>query len=129
MTKKQEIYRCPICGNIIEVLHEGAQLSCCGRPMERLEEKVSDGAYEKHVPVAEQKEDGLYVRVGSMEHPMADDHYIQWIEVLTPTYVMRRHLRPHDKPEALFPHLCEAACGQGSVVVRAYCNMHGLWKK
>lgn len=128
MTKKREIYRCPICGNIVEVLHEGAVLSCCGKPMQLLRENQTDGAYEKHVPVVERVEGGFRVSVGSTAHPMADDHYIQWIELLTPTCLMRRELHPRDKPEALFLIGDGSACAKGDVEAREYCNLHGLWR-
>ena len=77
MTKTREIYRCSICGNIVEVLHEGAVLSCCGKPMELLKGNSTDGAYEKHVPVVEKVEGGFKVKVGAVEHPMTEEHYIQ----------------------------------------------------
>ena len=135
MTKLREIYRCPVCGNIVEVLHEGAAMSCCGRPMQLVLAGQTDGAYEKHVPVVECVDGGFRVRVGSVDHPMADDHHIEWIELLTPCGVMRRELRPRDKPEAVFlidvTTACGRAvgpCGQGDVETRAYCNLHGLWR-
>lgn len=134
MTKTREIYRCPICGNIVEVLHEGAVLSCCGKPMELLNGNSTDGAYEKHVPVVEKVEGGFKVKVGAVEHPMVEEHYIQWIELLTPFCVMRRELHPGDKPEALFLVDPATACGQkimscdiSKVRAREYCNLHGLY--
>ena len=136
MTKVREIYRCPICGNIVEVLHEDAVLSCCGRPMQLLTANTTDGAYEKHVPVVERIEGGFRVSVGSVEHPMDESHYIQWIELLTPTCVMRRELYPGDKPEAVFIIDKVTACGTSAsecdmekVSAREYCNLHGLWGK
>ena len=140
MTKVREIYRCPICGNIVEVLHKGAVLSCCGQPMQLMDENSTDGAVEKHVPVLEAVDGGYRVRVGSAEHPMTPAHYIEWIELLTPTCVMRRELTPDDKPEALFlldgdcmggDVACGAAAGDSGcgVSARAYCNLHGLWAK
>ena len=122
MTRKREIYRCPICGNIVEVLHAGAVLSCCGKPMKLLTENDTDGAIEKHVPVLERIDGGYRVTVGSVEHPMAEAHHIQWIELLTPTEVLRKELNPGDKPEATF--LTNAL----EVSAREYCNLHGLWK-
>lgn len=134
MTKPREIYRCPVCGNIVEVLHGGATMSCCGRPMVLLEANTTDGAYEKHVPIVERIEGGFRVRVGSVDHPMADDHYIQWIELLTPTCVLRHELHPRDKPEAVFLIDESTACGCRleqqdtlNVSAREYCNLHGLW--
>ena len=134
MTKKREIYRCPICGNIVEVLHEGAVLSCCGKPMQRLAAGTTDGAYDKHVPVVERIEGGFRVSVGSVAHPMTDEHYIQWIELLTPMCVLRRELHPGDRPEAVFIIDQATACGRilsecgvADVTAREYCNLHGMW--
>lgn len=123
MTKLREIYRCPVCGNIVEVLNPGAgQLVCCGKPMILLKENTTDAAQEKHVPVVEKTVNGYHVKVGSVEHPMLDEHYIQWIELLTPTSVLRCELKPGCKPEATFTTSEECLC------VREYCNLHGLWK-
>ncbi len=125
MTKVREVYRCTICGNIVEVLNPGATLSCCGQPMELQKENTTDGALEKHVPVIEPIEGGFRVKVGSVEHPMLEKHYIQWIELLTPTQVLRQELKPGDKPEAIFK--VELKEGE-TVSAREYCNLHGLWK-
>ena len=123
MTKTREIYRCSICGNIVEVLHEGAVLSCCGKPMELLKGNSTDGAYEKHVPVVEKVEGGFKVKVGAVEHPMTEEHYIQWVYVETENGGQRRAFRPGDTPEATF------CTGEDKpVAVYAYCNLHGLWK-
>ena len=123
MTKRREIYRCPICGNIVEVLNHGAgELVCCGKPMILLQENTTDAAQEKHVPVVEKTADGYRVKVGSVEHPMLDEHFIQWIELLTPKSVLRRELKPGCKPEATFITNEECLCA------RAYCNLHGMWK-
>ena len=122
MTNKREIYRCTVCGNIVEVLNPGAAMSCCGKPMTRLEGNTTDGAKEKHVPIVEAIEGGYRVTVGSTPHPMVDEHYIQWIELLTPTCVLRQELKPGDKPEAVF------TTDAPEVTAREYCNLHGLWK-
>ena len=134
MTKTRQVYRCPICGNVVEVLHSGAVLSCCGQPMQLMEENATDGAYEKHVPVVEKVEGGFKVKVGAVEHPMTEEHYIQWVELLTPFCVMRRELHPGDKPEALFLVDPATACGQkvmsfdvSEIRAREYCNLHGLY--
>ena len=134
MTKIREIYRCSLCGNIVEVLHEGAVLSCCGKPMLLLHGNTTDGAHEKHVPVVEAVDGGFRVTVGSVTHPMTEEHYIQWIELLTPMCVMRRELHPGDQPEAVFLFDKETAfgkfaskCGIDEVCAREYCNLHGLW--
>ena len=122
MTKTREIYRCTVCGNVVEVLNPGAMLSCCGQPMKLMKENTTDAAKEKHVPVIEPIEGGYRVKVGSVEHPMLPEHYIQWIELLTPTDVLRHELQPGEKPEVIF--LTDAK----EVSAREYCNLHGLWK-
>ena len=123
MTKQREIYRCPVCGNMVEVLNPGAgELVCGGKPMILLQENTTDAAQEKHVPVVEKTADGYRVKVGSVEHPMLDEHFIQWIELLTPKSVLRRELKPGCKPEATFITNEECLCA------RAYCNLHGMWK-
>ena len=123
MTKLREIYRCPVCGNIVEVLNPGVgDLVCCGKPMILLKENTTDAALEKHVPVVEKTTNGYHVRVGSVEHPMLNEHYIQWIELLTPKSVLRCELKPGCKPEATFFTNEECLCA------REYCNLHGLWK-
>ena len=134
MTNVREVCHCLICGHIVEVLREGAVLSCCGKPMQLLSANVTDGAYEKHVPIVERTSRGFRVSVGSVEHPMTEGHYIQWIELLTPMCVMRRELHPGDKPEAVFltdeVTACgkeTMACGIDQVSAREYCNLHGLW--
>jgi len=123
MTEKLQIYKCKICGNIVEVLHEGAgELVCCGQPMVLREENAVDAAKEKHVPVVEKTAGGVKVKVGSVAHPMEEKHYIEWIEIITDGKAYRQFLKPGDVPEATFD--IEA----GDVTVREYCNLHGLWK-
>lgn len=123
MRKVREIYRCPVCGNLVEVLNGGAgELVCCGKPMILLAENDTDAAMEKHVPVVEKTDCGYRVKVGSVEHPMVEGHYIQWIELQTGRQVMRCELKPGEKPEAVFCTTEECTC------VREYCNLHGLWK-
>jgi len=124
MTKLLQVYRCNICGNIIEVLHAGiGTLVCCGQPMELLEEKKEDVGKEKHVPVVEKTETGIKVKVGSIPHPMEEKHYIEWIEVIANGKVLRKFLKPEDKPEAEFE------LKEKRLVVKEYCNIHGLWTK
>ena len=124
MTKILEIYKCEICGNIVEMLHGGVgQLICCGEPMKLYEENTTDAALEKHVPVVEKTADGFKVTVGSVAHPMIDVHYIEWIELIADGKAYRELLRPGDAPEATF---CITA---DKVTAREYCNVHGLWKK
>lgn len=95
---------------------------CCGRPMTRLEGNTTDASMEKHVPMVEKVAGGYKITVGSTPHPMSAEHYIQWIELLTPTEVLRKELQPTDRPEATF--VTDSEC----VGVREYCNLHGLWK-
>ena len=123
MTEKLQVYRCEICGNIVEMVHEGAgELVCCGQPMTLIEENTVDAAKEKHVPVVEKVEHGIKVKVGSVPHPMIDEHYIEWIEVIADGKAYREFLNPGDAPEATF---CIDA---DELTARAYCNLHGLWK-
>jgi len=123
MAKVKEVYKCEVCGNIVELLHGGAgQLVCCGKPMKLMAENSVDAAQEKHVPVLEKTDDGFTVKVGSVAHPMTDEHFIEWIELLVDGRVCRMHLKPGDAPEARFWIKGE------SVTARAYCNLHGLWK-
>ncbi|MFH1423529.1 MAG: desulfoferrodoxin [Candidatus Nealsonbacteria bacterium] len=127
MTQLKQVYRCNICGNIVEVLHAGqGELVCCGKPMELLQEKTQDLGHEKHVPVVEKTEQGILVKVGSVPHPMEITHYIEWIEIIADGESYRKFLKPDDKPEALFG---EAYPGPiRMITARAYCNIHGLWK-
>ena len=123
MTKKLQIYKCTVCGNIVEVLHAGAgELVCCGKPMELLDEKTADTGKEKHVPVVERVEGGVKVKVGSVGHPMEPQHYIEWIEINADGKLYRRFLKPIDQPEAVFNIDAE------SVTAREHCSVHGLWK-
>lgn len=122
MTKKLQIYKCSICGNIVEVLHEGVgQLVCCGQPMNLFEEKSEEEGKEKHLPVVEKTDKGLKVNVGSVTHPMEEKHYIEWIEAIANGKVYRQFLKPGDAPEAMFDIEAE------NLSVREYCNIHGLW--
>ena len=126
MTKMNEIYKCSVCGNIVEVVHaSGGELVCCGKPMQKMEAGTSDGAAEKHVPVIEKIEGGYRVTIGSVEHPMTEEHYIEWIELICEKCgkVQRKQLRPGDKPCAEF------ASKSDKVLAREYCNLHGLWQK
>lgn len=123
MTKKQEVYKCELCGNIVQVAHaSGGTLSCCGQDMKLQEPKTADQSTEKHVPIIEKTDNGIKVTVGSTEHPMADNHFIEWIEVINDDYIQRKYLKPGDKPVAEFfvPY-------SESLVAREYCNVHGNW--
>ena len=118
MTKLSQIWKCDVCGNIIEILHEGADsLVCCGQNMKLLEDKTQEEGNEKHKPVIE----GKIVKVGSIEHPMEDEHYIEWIEATSETgEKSRKFLKPGKKPEAEFSF--------NPVSARELCNVHGVWK-
>jgi len=123
MTKKLEIYKCEICGNIVEVLHEGkGELVCCGQPMKLFIENTVDAAREKHVPVIEQTDGKVTVKVGSVAHPMEEKHHIEWIEIIADGKAYRQFLKPGEEPEATFEVKTD------KITVREYCNLHGLWK-
>ena len=123
MTKIGRVYKCNVCGNIVEVLHGASgQLVCCGRPMELMEEKTADSATEKHVPVIEKQNNGILVKVGSVPHPMEKEHYIEWIELTAAGINYKKFLEPGNKPEAFFP-----AKGN-NLSAREYCSVHLLWK-
>jgi superoxide reductase len=123
MAKRLEVYKCEVCGNIVEVLHEGkGELVCCGEPMKLFRENTVDASKEKHVPVIEKTAQGYRVKVGSAAHPMEEKHFIEWIELVADGTAYRRFLNPGDVPEAFF---CLDA---GQVTAREYCNLHGLWK-
>jgi len=119
MTSRGQIWKCNVCGNIVEVLHEGADaLVCCGEPMELKDAKEMEEGTEKHKPVI----NGKVVRVGVVSHPMEEEHYIEWIEASSDSGLApcKKFLKPGDKPEFEFPFDVKSA--------RAYCNVHGLWK-
>ena len=147
MAKVLEVYKCEICGNIVEMLHAGVgELVCCGEPMKLYEENTTDAAVEKHVPVIETLKDGVTkselasivtggfggtkkvtdrfkVTVGSVAHPMVDNHFIEWIELIADGKLCREYLKPGDAPEAIF------SVDADKITVREYCSVHGLWKK
>ena len=123
MAKRYEIYKCEVCGNIIEVLTGGTgQLVCCGKPMKLLVENTTDAAREKHVPVIEKAANGYKVKVGAVPHPMEEKHHIEWIELVADGVSYIAFLRPGAAPEATFR--IDAA----QIMARAYCNLHGLWR-
>ena len=123
MTKRLQVYKCEVCGNIVEVLHEGVgALVCCNKPMKHLEAKSADEGKEKHVPVIEKTGEGFKVKVGSVPHPMEEKHHIEWIEAIADGKAYRVFLKPGDVAEATF---CLDAKG---ITAREYCNVHGLWK-
>jgi superoxide reductase len=123
MATKGDVYKCMLCGNIVEVFHGGdGELVCCGQPMKKMAENTTDAAKEKHVPVIEKVQGGYKVKVGSVAHPMEEKHYIEWIELTADGKSYYQHLKPGQTPEAVFLIAAE------KVVAREYCNLHGLWK-
>ena len=122
MTKRLQVYKCEVCGNIVEVLHEGAgQLVCCDQPMKLMEEQTAEQGKEKHVPVIEKTDTGIKVKVGSVPHPMEEKHFIEWVAVHTDKGIFRKFLKPGEKPEADF------VISEDVQKSREYCNVHGLW--
>ncbi len=125
MISVRDIFHCPICGNIVEVLNSGAPaLVCCGQPMNKLAVQTKDATTEKHVPYIEKTATGILVKVGKeVAHPMLEAHYIKFIEVLTKNAVYRAELKHGDTPEATFP-----ISPDDVIEAREWCNIHGLWK-
>ncbi len=121
--KERAFFRCELCGNIVEVVVDGAgELICCNKPMVWLKAGAVDAAVEKHVPTYQKDGNKVCVQVGSVEHPMTEEHYIQWIQINEPKKTKRVMLSPTDVPKAEF-------CVSGDdFSVYAYCNLHGLWK-
>lgn len=126
MTEQNQVYRCNICGNIVDVLHAGVgKLVCCGQEMQLLEERSTDSGSEKHVPIVEKTDNGVKVKVGSIPHPMEENHFIEWIEITADGRIYRKMLKPGDKAEAEF----EIGLDDINVIgAREYCSIHGLWK-
>jgi superoxide reductase len=123
MAEKLEVYKCEVCGNIVEVLFGAkGELTCCGKPMVLLKENTVDAAKEKHVPVVEKTAQGFTVKVGEVGHPMEENHYIQWVEIIADGKAYRQFLNPGEAPEATF------TIASDQVTAREYCNLHGLWK-
>lgn len=123
MAEKLEVYKCNVCGNIVEVLHGGqGELVCCGQAMVRLVENTVDAAKEKHVPVVQKVDAGVKVKVGEVPHPMEEKHFIEWVEIIVDGKAYRQFLNPGETPEAVFKVDAE------QVTAREYCNLHGLWK-
>jgi superoxide reductase len=124
MTQLRELYRCEVCGNVVEIVHEGAPaLVCCGKPMIKLEARTEDQGQEKHVPIVEGTDSGTKVKVGSIKHPMEDKHYIKFIEILLNDKIIRKELKPGQAPEAKY-----CVLKSDVIEVREFCTVHGLWK-
>lgn len=123
MAEKLQVYKCELCGNIVEVLHGGAgTLVCCGEEMKLYAENTVDAAKEKHVPSLEITNSGIKVSVGSVLHPMDEKHYIEFVELVTEDRSFTHFFKPGDTPVFTFEKV------DGAFTVRAYCNLHGLWK-
>jgi len=122
MAKLLEVYKCELCGNIVEVVHEGSgDLVCCGEEMKLLSENTVDAAKEKHVPVIEVGNGSVKVTIGSVAHPMEEKHYIEWIELIADGKAYRQFLNPGDAPSATFNVTAK------KLTARELCNLHGLW--
>ena len=122
-TQRLEVYKCLLCGNMVEVIHTGeGELVCCGKPMVLQKENTVDAAKEKHVPVVEKTADGFKVKVGDVAHPMVEKHYIQWVEIIADGKAYCQFLNPGESPEATFRIQAD------QVAAREYCTLHGLWK-
>jgi len=124
MTERFQVYKCDSCGNMVEMLHGSSQqMTCCGKPMRHLLENVVEASKEKHVPVVKESGKEIEVKVGSVPHPMEKDHYIEWIEAVKDgRTIFRQYLNPGEAPEARFKTDAKG------IVVREFCNLHGLWK-
>lgn len=120
--KEVRFYKCPICGNIVELVDgDIKRTKCCGQEMELLVANTVDAAVEKHVPVYEVVDNELVVNVGEVEHPMSEEHYIMWVLLVTDNRSYRVELKPNDKPVVKLPYVENST-------LYAYCNLHGLWK-
>ena len=123
MAKRLEVYKCEVCGIITEIVSDGGgSLVCCGEDMVLQSENTVDAAVEKHVPVIEKGDGFIKVKVGSVAHPMEEEHYIQWIELLADGKAYTQFLEPGEAPEAVFNVTAD------KVTVREFCNLHGHWK-
>ena len=123
MTEKLQVYKCEVCGNIVEMLHDGkGELICCGQPMKLFKENSTDAVVEKHVPVISKTSGGFSVKVGSITHPMEESHYIEWIEIVDGDKTYMQFLNPGQSPQAEF------CIDSKKIIAREYCNLHGLWK-
>ncbi len=122
MATQLQVYKCEVCGLMVQVMHDGVDPVCCGEPMKLMTENTVDAAKEKHVPVIEKTDGMVTVKVGSVPHPMDPDHYIEWIQLMADGKVYTQFLKPGDAPEAVF-HIDAT-----ELSAREFCNKHGLWK-
>ena len=121
---EKKFYICKKCGNIVELVHSGGgSLVCCGEKMTPLCAGEVEASHEKHIPVVNVNGDTVHAFVGSVEHPMTEEHSIDWIYLQTDKGGYRKNVRPGEKPEAYF-----TLNGEKPIAVYAYCNLHGLWK-
>jgi superoxide reductase len=123
MIAQLQVYKCSVCGNMVEVLRVGGgDMACCGKPMENVTAKTADQGKEKHLPVVEKADGGVKVKVGSIPHPMEEKHYIEWVEVIADGKAYRQFLKPGQAPEAIFNMDASKA------TIREHCNLHGMWE-
>ena len=122
--KKEKFYICRTCGNLVNVINaSGVPMMCCGKPMEALEPNTVEASGEKHIPAVTVEEGAVHVMIGSVEHPMVDVHYIEWVYLQTENGGQRINLKPNQEPKVTF-----LLGNEKPVAVYAYCNLHGLWK-
>ena len=122
---EMKFYRCAKCGQMVAIVEKkGCPIMCCGQPMEEVVAGTTDASVEKHVPLIKQEGNLVTVTVGAVEHPMVEEHYIEWIALQTKQGNQRKKLNPGDKPEAVFA----LVDGDEVVAAYAYCNLHSLWK-
>lgn len=122
MKEKIKYYKCPICGNIIEIVDgDVKRVKCCGKDLELLTANTIDASLEKHVPIYEVDNNEIIVKVGEVIHPMEEKHYIMWVSLVTVDKVIRVDLKPGDEPVVRLPYVKDS-------IIYEYCNLHGLWK-
>ena len=122
--KNEKFYICRTCGNLVNVINaSGVPMMCCGKPMETLEPNTVEASGEKHIPAVTVEEGAVHVMIGSVEHPMVDVHYIEWVYLQTENGGQRINLKPNQEPKVTF-----LLGNEKPVAVYAYCNLHGLWK-
>ena len=122
MKEKVNYFKCPVCGNIIEVIDGNIdRIKCCGKELELLVANTIDASLEKHIPVYEINNNEIVVKVGDIIHPMEEKHYIMWVSLVTNDMVIRVELHPGDEPIVRFPYVKDS-------IIYEYCNIHGLWK-
>ena len=122
--KNEKFYICRTCGNLVNVINaSGVPMMCCGKPMEALEPNTVEASGEKQIPAVTVEEGAVHVMIGSVEHPMVDVHYIEWVYLQTENGGQRINLKPNQEPKVTF-----LLGNEKPVAVYAYCNLHGLWK-